>query len=285
MRMHHLAIVLGPCLVASADAQVCASYSAARGSLPSNQGWTYQAEGSGAAILEVSGGVLHQSTLPAASAVCGEPVVEDQAAFWFVAGTPFDFADGIVFDIELRVNASEYTEAPCLGWPIAGFMLTIIDNAGQTFAVGFGDDRVWLTNDLRGAFGTPGVVEADLDTTIFREYRLAIDDTSATLFVDGGELLALSEAGDPFPTAANFIWLGDGTTWANSDFETRRFRVFTPGCCRADIDLDGLLTIFDFLAFQNLFDAGDPAADFDGDGSLTIFDFLAFQNAFDAGCP
>jgi len=27
------------------------------------------------------------------------------------------------------------------------------------------------------------------------------------------------------------------------------------------------------------------AADFDGDGSLTIFDFLAFQNAFDAGCP
>lgn len=27
------------------------------------------------------------------------------------------------------------------------------------------------------------------------------------------------------------------------------------------------------------------AADFDGDGSLTLFDFLAFQNAFDAGCP
>ncbi|MFI4917098.1 MAG: GC-type dockerin domain-anchored protein [Phycisphaerales bacterium JB060] len=54
--------------------------------------------------------------------------------------------------------------------------------------------------------------------------------------------------------------------------------------CRADLDGDGSLTIFDFLAFQNLFDAGDPAADFDGDGSLTIFDFLAFQNEFDAGC-
>ncbi|MFI4916566.1 MAG: GC-type dockerin domain-anchored protein [Phycisphaerales bacterium JB060] len=50
------------------------------------------------------------------------------------------------------------------------------------------------------------------------------------------------------------------------------------------MDGDGELTIFDFLSFQNLFDAGDPAADFDGDGSLTIFDFLAFQNAFDAGC-
>ncbi len=54
--------------------------------------------------------------------------------------------------------------------------------------------------------------------------------------------------------------------------------------CRADLDGDGSLTIFDFLAFQNLFDAGSLTADFDGDGSLTIFDFLAFQNEFDAGC-
>jgi outer membrane protein assembly factor BamB len=54
--------------------------------------------------------------------------------------------------------------------------------------------------------------------------------------------------------------------------------------CRADLDADGSLTIFDFLAFQNAFDAGDPIADFDADGSLTIFDFLAFQNEFDAGC-
>ena len=54
--------------------------------------------------------------------------------------------------------------------------------------------------------------------------------------------------------------------------------------CRVDLDGDGQLTIFDFLAFQNLFDAGDLTADFDGDGSLTIFDFLAFQNEFDLGC-
>jgi len=54
--------------------------------------------------------------------------------------------------------------------------------------------------------------------------------------------------------------------------------------CLADLDDDGDLTIFDFLSFQNLFDAGDPLADFDLDGELTIFDFLAFQNAFDAGC-
>jgi hypothetical protein len=54
--------------------------------------------------------------------------------------------------------------------------------------------------------------------------------------------------------------------------------------CPPDVDGDGALTIFDFLGFQNLFDAGDPLADFDGDGDLTIFDFLEFQNQFDAGC-
>ncbi|OAB55221.1 hypothetical protein AY599_10475 [Leptolyngbya valderiana BDU 20041] len=55
--------------------------------------------------------------------------------------------------------------------------------------------------------------------------------------------------------------------------------------CPADFDGDGALTIFDYLLFANLFDAGDARADLDGDGELTLFDFLAFQTAFDAGCP
>ncbi|MEQ9094797.1 MAG: GC-type dockerin domain-anchored protein [Phycisphaerales bacterium] len=55
--------------------------------------------------------------------------------------------------------------------------------------------------------------------------------------------------------------------------------------CYPDLDGDGVLTLFDFLAFQNFFDTGDPAADCDGSGELNLFDFLCFQNAFDAGCP
>lgn len=55
--------------------------------------------------------------------------------------------------------------------------------------------------------------------------------------------------------------------------------------CRADLDGDGLLTIFDFLEFQNLFSAGDLRADFDGDLLLTFFDFLVYQNEFADGCP
>ena len=55
--------------------------------------------------------------------------------------------------------------------------------------------------------------------------------------------------------------------------------------CFADQDGDGDLTIFDFLAFQNNFDAGDLAADCDGNGRLELWDFLCFQNGFDGGCP
>ena len=75
---------------------------------------------------------------------------------------------------------------------------------------------------------------------------------------------------DGLPAPAPMLLFGDGGVGAP---------------CRADLDGDGMLTIFDFLEFQNLFAAGDPAADFDGDGVLTIFDFLAFQNEFAAGCP
>lgn len=54
--------------------------------------------------------------------------------------------------------------------------------------------------------------------------------------------------------------------------------------CIADFDGDGTLTVFDFLAFQSAFAAGDPSADVDFDGELTLFDFLAFQSAFSQGC-
>ncbi|MEQ9096165.1 MAG: GC-type dockerin domain-anchored protein [Phycisphaerales bacterium] len=78
------------------------------------------------------------------------------------------------------------------------------------------------------------------------------------------------------------IIVGNGTSPSG---QPRAFVLVEGGlACRADMDGDGALTIFDFLAFQNLFDGGDARADFDGDGSLTIFDFLAFQNAFDTGC-
>jgi len=92
-----------------------------------------------------------------------------------------------------------------------------------------------------------------------------------------------------YPYGGGMLW---GNTLAVGSLDalvggepTGAVDVFDLSCllCPADLDADGTLTVFDFLLFFNLFDAGDTQADFDGDGALTIFDFLAFQNAFDRG--
>jgi hypothetical protein len=54
--------------------------------------------------------------------------------------------------------------------------------------------------------------------------------------------------------------------------------------CYADFTGDGVLDLFDFLAYVNAFNAADPAADCTGDGVLDLFDFLCFVNAFNNGC-
>lgn len=62
--------------------------------------------------------------------------------------------------------------------------------------------------------------------------------------------------------------------------------------CYADCDTStgvGVLDIFDFLCFQNLFAAADPyACDCDtstGPGVCDVFDFLCYQGRYAAGCP
>jgi hypothetical protein len=57
-----------------------------------------------------------------------------------------------------------------------------------------------------------------------------------------------------------------------------------PRFCKADFNLDCVLTVSDFGAFQTAFVAGEPRADFNGDGQLTTADFGAFQTGFVAGC-
>ena len=67
--------------------------------------------------------------------------------------------------------------------------------------------------------------------------------------------------------------------------DNRAFVHLGGGLCRPDLVTDGVLDIFDFLKFLNLFSMGDFRTDWDGDYNRTIFDFLAYQADFDAGCP
>ncbi|MEO1277605.1 MAG: GC-type dockerin domain-anchored protein [Planctomycetota bacterium] len=153
------------------------------------------------------------------------------------------------------------------------------------------DQLTSLTIDSDGiAFGTDigdgDVFEIDLSTgdatrvgsafpgsrTWFNDLAIAPDGTLWGAREQGGGLFSINrdtgEATLVYPTR----------TYRSIAFEVSSVP------CYADFDGDGELTIFDFLAFQNAFDAGDSAADCDDDGRLTLFDFLCFQNAFDAGC-
>jgi hypothetical protein len=62
------------------------------------------------------------------------------------------------------------------------------------------------------------------------------------------------------------------------------FAASAGGDCYPDIDGNGSLDLFDFLAFVNFFNAGDETANCDHQGGLDLFDFLCFVNAYNAGC-
>jgi len=148
----------------------------------------------------------------------------------------------------------------------------VIDASGNAYGSDIGDGDVFaidLTtgNATRLGSAFPG------SRTWFNDLSFAPDGTLWGAREQGGGLFTIDTT------------TGDATlVYSTRTYRSIAFEVAT-NPCRADFDGDGELTIFDFLAFQNAFDAGNASADFDGDGSLTIFDFLAFQNEFDAGCP
>ncbi len=225
-----------------------------------------------------------------------EPGQLDEAVVRVVdlGGDPFDPV-GAMFHIRLWPGHSEWPADPgAASVPIGGDVIT--DVSGETtfaeaYAV-YADDMLDPTAPLK-------------DVTL---------NLSALPIIEPGELYWLELTASPRDGTEVFLPLspyhpGDGTApieiasyIAFEGFETmpltnpdsgRKYalpvQIFGDtrlgGECRADLDGDGELSIFDFLTFQNLFASGDPAADFDGDGRLTIFDFLTFQNEFVAGCP
>lgn len=60
--------------------------------------------------------------------------------------------------------------------------------------------------------------------------------------------------------------------------------IHVEGGCAADANGDGMLNVLDFVAFQQLWQAGDPQADCNADGLYNVLDFVCFQTLFQAGC-
>ena len=142
------------------------------------------------------------------------------------------------------------------------------------FDVIYLDELVWA--------GIEVTLEATLGGQVVHEQTFIVETHAPGSRRDIVAKKTLSVDGVSFDTLRLYAHFGDIYTTLRGVLDNVRIG---DGPCRVDLDGDGELTFFDFLAFQNLFAAGDPDADFDGDGALTFFDFLAFQNEFAAGCP
>jgi len=127
------------------------------------------------------------------------------------------------------------------------------------------DGTIMLTTT--GLFTVPGATGTSQDLLKFTPITLG-DSTSGvySLFLD------LSSVGiDPTENVVGLCMTAEGP---QGDVPV----------CEVDLNADEVLDLFDFLAYQSLFNAGDLDADLDHDGVLTVFDFLAFQSLFAAGC-
>jgi len=171
-----------------------------------------------------------------------------------------------------------------------------------TLAPGFGPDRTERfepTNEL--TLRPSAVLELDIagPDLGFGEGDVDQLDGSAAITVDGRLEVVFGAGFEPEPSSRFQIVRGRpvagvfthiSVTGAGAAASVGPAHVVYTGdaavlvLCAVDRDGDGELTIFDYLEFQNQFDAGDRHADLDGDGALTLFDFLFFQNRFDAGC-
>lgn len=123
--------------------------------------------------------------------------------------------------------------------------------------------------------------------TTHDRWHLYLDQTAA----DAG-VPAIFAVGDPrvgsyFAQAASGMRADDAHY---SSFGSRmiaqvwldQLRTLAGGACGvADFNRDGVVDLFDLLAFQIAWQDGDPRADLDGDGEFLIFDFLILLNAID----
>ena len=152
----------------------------------------------------------------------------------------------------------------------------------------------------------PKVSYAFLDRDETQDYNLDCDHDDSDLSSDLNYLQSsgLPGAGDPSPGEllhghddwANIVLpISDGggafagpaptdelTTdqlqWMNDNFPP------PPLVCPADLNNDGVVNTQDFIAYLNLWSAGDAAADWNEDGTVNTQDFIAYLNDWVVGC-
>lgn len=129
----------------------------------------------------------------------------------------------------------------------------------------------------------PGLLTHEIGVLLPRGMKVAVVlEIEQFMHDDGGAGRTENGYDDGSFIATERGILAPWTIDEGDSFDMSFSAIFKP--CPADIYNDGQLNIFDFLAFQALYNSGDAKADFNGDGVADILDFVAFQNAFLSGC-
>ncbi|MEQ8317645.1 MAG: GC-type dockerin domain-anchored protein [Phycisphaerales bacterium] len=192
-------------------------------------------------------------------------------------------ADGELISLDYREVADDGGSLKPKWWVyaleiIAGGAIGSVGGVGAGTVAGAAG-AVNISNAIDSQVSDPGAPPAPPGADVVIELSPPIRDDQVVITVLG--------TGEIRGNRSNHItfegrWAVDPTTGIGS--VTGAFTFEDTTSCYADFDGDGVLNIFDFLAFQNAFATGDATADCDGDGALTLFDFLCFQNAFAGGC-
>jgi len=195
------------------------------------------------------------------------------------------FDDGASFDALLTLNDDTVPGGTSSLDRANEFVsLTVDIPAGATEAIvqwrmaDAGNDWWWAIDnvEVKEGLGGPGPFSFLTDEgTVFEETTPLIEWTEAADAVDYDVVASLSEdLSDPAFEAEGITETSIEVGPINSG---KYFVSVTANNSAGSRDItDGATFVYVI----------NPCpGDFDGDGSLSIFDFLAFQNAFDAGCP
>ena len=164
--------------------------------------------------------------------------------------------------------------------PTVLFTADLISPMGITYDPS--NNSLWIA-----AFNNGQVTQHDLQGNVLSSFNtgllvqsaLALDHADGTLWLhewegNGGQrFLQFSKEG---------TFLGDFNSGVDGNWLGGEFELSS--ACAADVNGDGNLDVLDFVAFQLLWQDGDPAADCDANGEFNVLDFVCFQQLFQAGC-